>query len=221
MKPNISNQDKVHQQTIKVVLDGLQNLPLTLKSGTALLFCYNLDRHSEDLDFDSPIKLNLKSKIIQILRDLCSAKVSLKKSSISVTNFKMVKDTLTTSRYKFIYENNGAVGSLKIEIKNNNIQATKAVQVNGINTYSINDLFDMKMKAANLETGRSQIRDLYDLSHILKKYNGNLTSNQIKQAKDFSIALKKDANLFSESHREDKILKSIPIKKMIDNIGKN
>lgn len=135
----LTPEQKIHQKVMRFVIDGLQNVPLTLKGGTALLFCYGLNRHSEDLDFDSPVKLNLKSKVTQ----------ALKKSGISITNFKIVKDTTTTTRHKLIYENNGTVGSLKIEIKNNNMQATNTIKVNGINTYSINDLFDMKMQAAN------------------------------------------------------------------------
>lgn len=143
MQQTYSKEDSIHQKTMLAILAGLQNLPIALKGGSALLFCYNLDRHSEDLDFDSPVKLNLKSKITQ----------ALKESGVLVTNFKTVKDTATTTRHKLVYESNGIIGNLKIEVKNN-IQATNFIKVNGINTYCINDLFDMKMQAANRETGR-------------------------------------------------------------------
>lgn len=207
---NLKSLHKNHQEVMHSILINLQSLPLSLKGGSALLFCYGLDRHSEDLDFDCPFKLNLKSKIIQ----------SLKNSGILVEDFKTIKHTDITSRYKLYYKNDDDIERLKIEVKNNNIQATKAIKVNGINTYPIGDLFDMKMKAANLETGRAKIRDLYDLGHILKNHKDMLTNNQIKIAEMLNKALKEDTSLFVVSHQKDKILKSIPIEKIIGDINK-
>jgi predicted nucleotidyltransferase component of viral defense system len=37
---------------------------MVLKGGTALLLCYDLDRHSEDLDFDSNKKMSLENRIL-------------------------------------------------------------------------------------------------------------------------------------------------------------
>lgn len=207
---NTNNQDESHQEVMMTVLKGLQNTPLVLKGGTALLFCYKLDRHSEDLDFDCPIKLNLKSKILN----------SLKQTKIVAVNLKVIKETPTTSRYKLLYKNGNAEGSLKIEIKNYKEIGHK-VAVNGINTYPISELFNMKLNAANLDTGRAQVRDLYDLGHILKEYKNDLNSGQLEQANIFNKNLQKNLGTFSASHQEDKILKNTPLKGIAKTIQKS
>jgi predicted nucleotidyltransferase component of viral defense system len=189
------------------ILKGLQTSPMVLKGGTALLFCYSLDRHSEDLDFDSPVKLNLKSKIM----------TSAKQGNITITNLNLVKDTNTTSRYKLSYSSKGINGRLKIEIKNGIVLDNPQI-INGIRTYSINTLFDMKLRAADLDTGRAQIRDLYDLGFILKNHKADLNNNQLSTAEKFSQNLSKHKELFLDSHRQDKILKNISFDNMIKNI---
>jgi predicted nucleotidyltransferase component of viral defense system len=52
-----------HVRIMRVVVSALQDTPMVLKGGTALLLCYGLDRFSEDLDFDAPKKLNLESRL--------------------------------------------------------------------------------------------------------------------------------------------------------------
>jgi predicted nucleotidyltransferase component of viral defense system len=59
MKP----RDAAHEQLMKSILKGIDDTPLVLKGGTALLLAYGLDRFSEDLDFDAPHKLNLNYQI--------------------------------------------------------------------------------------------------------------------------------------------------------------
>ena len=56
-----SYQKGLHKQVMSSILRevGDRNLPMHLKGGTALMLFHELDRFSEDLDFDSHKKLNM------------------------------------------------------------------------------------------------------------------------------------------------------------------
>ena len=103
--------DRIHQTLIRTVVKGLSDTSMVLKGGTALLLVYSLDRHSVDIDYDSPAKLDLPSRLDGIMR---STKME----------YKIVdrKHTNTTSRV-FIHYKTGRVkdGRLKIETKNNRV----------------------------------------------------------------------------------------------------
>jgi predicted nucleotidyltransferase component of viral defense system len=185
------------------VIQGLQKTPLTLKGGTALLKCYGLDRHSEDLDFDSPVRLNLKSKIL----------TALKENNVELKSFHTVKDTDTTSRHKMHYSYKEYQGMLKIEVKNF-VKDINNVNVNGINTYPIGDLLNMKLKAANIDSGRAQVRDLYDIGFIISNYKSSLSHDHVSNVRKFASQLKNNISIFEASHSNDNILRNTPLSKM-------
>lgn len=56
-------KDETHERLMRAIVESVNDTPLVLKDGTALLLAYGLDRFSEDLDFDSPHKINLESHI--------------------------------------------------------------------------------------------------------------------------------------------------------------
>lgn len=102
----LKTNETIHLSVMKAILKALIDTPLVLKGGTALLVCYGLDRFSEDLDFDSPIKLNIENKI----------KKALQLSHVNIENFDIVKDTSTVSRIRIRYSVEHVKRSLKIEI---------------------------------------------------------------------------------------------------------
>jgi len=63
----LTNIEKDHYLLMTNIVKILSDTPYVLKGGTALMFGYNLDRFSEDLDFDSTKKLNLETKIYDSL----------------------------------------------------------------------------------------------------------------------------------------------------------
>ena len=48
----LTEAQQSHLRVMHEVLSSVQDTPLVLKGGTALLVCYGLNRFSEDLDFD-------------------------------------------------------------------------------------------------------------------------------------------------------------------------
>lgn len=69
---NFTREQSAHVRVMRAVLAAMQDSPLVLKGGTALLLCYGLDRFSEDLDFDAPKKLNLESRLERALSQAAS-----------------------------------------------------------------------------------------------------------------------------------------------------
>jgi predicted nucleotidyltransferase component of viral defense system len=63
----LTSIEKDHYLFMTNIVKSLADTPYVLKGGTALMFGYNLDRFSEDLDFNSVKKLNLETKINESL----------------------------------------------------------------------------------------------------------------------------------------------------------
>lgn len=68
-KSNGLNADDVHVTLMKAIVRSVSSTPYVLKGGTALLLGYGLDRHSEDIDFASPKKLNILNRVITEFSD--------------------------------------------------------------------------------------------------------------------------------------------------------
>ncbi|MBQ69776.1 hypothetical protein CL689_07045 [Candidatus Saccharibacteria bacterium] len=100
-----ANYENSHIDLMRSILTQLRETPLVLKGGTALMLCYDLDRFSEDLDFDAPKKLNLESKI----------KSSIP-SNLDLVQILVLKNTDTVTRYRVRYRAHDVERSLKIEV---------------------------------------------------------------------------------------------------------
>jgi len=141
-----------------------------LKDGTALMFCYNLDRFSEDIDLDG-----LDKSIEKIVTDYA------KNNSYT---FRVAKNTDTVLRFMLTYNKDMEYPKpLKIEIsfRKAKIDPDEYTIVNGIQVYNINRLCQLKTLAY---MGRDKIRDLYDLSFICNNYFDSLDDNIKNLVKD-------------------------------------
>jgi len=85
----------IHQELMLTICQkiSLKKLPVILKGGTALLLCYGLNRHSEDLDFDS----NKKNDLENIITD------SAKKVGLKINTITLAKKTHKLKSYKVTY----------------------------------------------------------------------------------------------------------------------
>lgn len=146
---------------MRAVLKGIQDTPLVLKGGTALMMAYGLDRFSEDLDFDAPVKLNLESRISKSVP-----------YDVTLIGLDRIKNTDTVSRYRLTYRVGGEQGSLKIEISYRNPPPDSEIRfIHGVRFTSLARLVSLKLKAAHDgDTPRSAVRDLYDLDFIARRY---------------------------------------------------
>lgn len=147
-----------HKRFMKAILEEInkKDLPLYLKGGTSLLLlCHNSNRFSEDIDLNSNIKINLESIIQKVGKNL----------GIDNLIIKLVKDTNITKRYKILYNDK----LLKIEISLRDFININEIEIiNGIKTYKIETLIDMKFKAIN---GRLAARDFHDIVFLAKNYH--------------------------------------------------
>lgn len=145
------------QKHLYVIVDFLKYLnnktdKFILKGGTALLLCYDLNRFSEDIDLDSS-----NMNIFKYIDEFCN---------IKNFTYRKAKDTKTVQRAFIDY---GESNKLKIEVshRNSNISKELLVNVNGILTYNINELTNLKALAYS---GRDKVRDLYDITFIINNY---------------------------------------------------
>lgn len=136
---------------MKEIIKTLSDKPLIFKGGSALMFFYNLDRFSEDLDFDASYRVNTES---------------LEKMLRSLGNVTVKKDTETTKRFMINLDNET---NLKIEISLRGYEpVTETIKItNNLMVYNIDDIAIQKLEAFN---GRIAARDLYDIGFILDRY---------------------------------------------------
>ena len=137
-----------------------------LKGGTSLMFCYGLDRFSEDIDLDSTNK-----NIEKLINDFC------KKNNLQ---YNVKKNTVTVKRFMINFFGNE---KLKVEVsyRNKKLNSEKYRIINDIKVYPINKLLGMKINAYN---SRDKIRDLYDIIFIVKNYKNEIFDTLIDQLKN-------------------------------------
>jgi predicted nucleotidyltransferase component of viral defense system len=125
---NLNDAQQAHIHVMREVLRSVQDTPLVLKGGTALLVCYGLDRFSEDLDFDAPKKLNLESRMESVLSRITS--------KLKITR---TKDTDTVQRYRLEYEYGVILGRLKVEVSCRDAATSPddVTEVQGVRTYRV------------------------------------------------------------------------------------
>ncbi|MDR2199905.1 MAG: nucleotidyl transferase AbiEii/AbiGii toxin family protein [Deltaproteobacteria bacterium] len=156
--------DKNHEEKLKSFLDFIKNknTNLILKGGSALRFCYNSDRFTEDLDFDGKNKI-----LIDLIKKYCLNEGF---------NYFIKKDTDTTQRCTIHYEGQKLPLKIEVSYRKSNIETKDIKIVNDIQVYDINSLFDQKILALN---GRNTLRDLYDICFIFTSYKKYISESNI------------------------------------------
>ena len=147
-----------------------------LKGGTALLLTRNLDRFSEDMDFDFPpgSQSDLRAHIQR----------AAQKIGLSIASINIKKDTETTKRYMVHYDSASSSQEypLKVECSmRNEIQSQDVEIIDGIRTYKVSRLAELKAEAF---VNRNKARDSYDVAFLLDTYPDEIKQNtwdQIRQ----------------------------------------
>ncbi len=173
-------------------------LPMVLKGGTALKLCYNLDRFSEDLDFDSVKPLNLQTPINKVFAQLGKSRPHLRNPEITIT-----KDTATVRRYRILY---GGDKRLKLETSFRHQPSDDALtEVNGILTYKISYLIQQKLKAF---TGRTAARDLHDVVYLYEHYFEAFGQDELAEIDEIYNNQSDILDEYNSAYAEDTILKT-------------
>lgn len=154
---------KVIDQVLKEI--NKQTDQFVLKGGTALSYCYGLDRFSEDIDLDSQSKQN----IISVIEKICHHHhydLSVKKNTNTVK--RVVIDYHSPYNKK-----------LKIDTSyrpKGMVQESKLAYENGVITYVISELFSMKLDAFS---DRYRIRDVYDIQYLFLNKRDKLSQSNV------------------------------------------
>jgi predicted nucleotidyltransferase component of viral defense system len=187
-----------HERVMKALCQGFHKkaLPMVLKGGTALKFCYGLDRFSEDLDFDSIKPLNLEHSIEDIFTQLGKSRPEFRNPNISLT-----KKTDTVRRYRVTY---GDSITLKIETSLRSTPDDKdIIELNGILTYRVSVLVKQKLSALH---GRTTARDLHDVVFLYEHFYEDFGDTQKATIIDLYSAQDSVLERFSPAYSEDSIL---------------
>jgi predicted nucleotidyltransferase component of viral defense system len=129
-----------------------------LKGGTGFKKCYNLDRFSEDIDFDAG-RSDITSQIVQFCK---------------MYNFKYRESKKTGYTQRFFINYGNDMHPLKVEVstRRKEIPAEETTTVNGIRVYTLDNMAILKASAFR---DRDKIRDLYDLVFIVNNYFDQLS----------------------------------------------
>ncbi|MBI6725699.1 nucleotidyl transferase AbiEii/AbiGii toxin family protein [Pseudomonas viridiflava] len=181
---NLTDDEKTHVLVMRSIARAFNDTPMVLKGGTALLLGYGLNRFSEDLDYNSPVKLNLESKIR-----------SARPIGVVFDDIKLSKNTDTTTRFKVDYTSGAFSRSVKLDISHREgIAPSQITVIDGIKMYKPSVLIDQKLRATE---GRQAIRDLFDLNFLSKHYPGDFSRQNIA---DYQ-ALTRDINSLDSLYR--------------------
>jgi predicted nucleotidyltransferase component of viral defense system len=192
-------QREEHELIMRTICERLavEKKPLVLKGGTALKLCYELDRFSEDLDFDSAQPLNLEHFIENIFVTLGKSQAHLRKPQIS-----LLKNTKTVKRYRVEY---GASKSLKIETSMRGTpDENELVYINEILTYKMSALIKQKLAALQ---GRTTARDLHDVIFMFDRYFEEFDQEKTAAIIDLYASQSEVLNRFSPAYEEDTLLR--------------
>lgn len=144
--------------------------PFILKGGTALMLCYGLSRFSEDIDLDAQRASVPSSRFFRIIDQACRE---------NGYAWRTGKDTPTVQRAFINYGD--PESPLKVEVSHRikTVDPDAIARVEGIKTYTISELCELKASAYQ---NRDKIRDLYDLTFIIEHHYDELTKSARKAA---------------------------------------
>ena len=170
----LSAAQRKRLEAMKRLVEALKDSPLVLKGGSALMFFYEGDRFSEDLDFDAlvpPERLPLRAFIERHWGGIPEAEV------------RIAKDTATTKRTKVLYPD----FSIRVEIsfRRKELYAGRALpgyiqDFGGVKVYTVDELARLKLEAL---TQRKVGRDIYDLASIMDRWMAELSEETLEELK--------------------------------------
>ncbi|MBL4868800.1 MAG: nucleotidyl transferase AbiEii/AbiGii toxin family protein [Pseudomonadales bacterium] len=199
-----SDAQKQHINIMRLIAESLNDTPMVLKGGTALMLAYGLDRYSEDLDFDSTKAISLEKRV----------KGALRTTRINVKEIFVKKDTETVKRWMIQYSGPAGLGSLKVEVsfRKESIDADSYTMVGGIKVYKISELIEQKLIAAS---DRCKIRDLYDLAFLSREKPAHFSGKSRTALQILTADLNDLYSRYEADHAEDSILKGEDLEDLV------
>lgn len=192
--------DAAHARLMRSILVGAAETPLVLKGGTALLMTYGLDRFSEDLDFDSPQKVNLLRIVERRMPP-----------GFAIAKLDTTKNTGTVTRHRLLYSSPEGERTLKLEVSYRSPAGAEEVRVfDGLRVASIGRIAHQKLLAAHDgDKPRSKIRDLYDLDFIARRYPAAFTDGLIARFRAFASNPDDLLSRYRPDYEEDDLVQEL------------
>lgn len=189
---NLDSHQELHRKIMEAICEVVhdEGKPLVLKGGTALLLGYDLQRFSEDLDFDLTMPLQGHLNIESICKNAVK-KLAGKGIKVSLDNFREPKKTGTTHRCRPMFSAGEDTPQIpiKIEISSRSTPDPESIRtINGICVYSVSEIARLKLLAAQEDESlpyRTAARDLHDLTFIASHWEDKLPNDIIGQLEAF------------------------------------
>lgn len=209
----LSEREKAHARIMRAICEVIAegNKPLVLKGGTALMLCYQIDRFSEDLDFDLSRELKTHLNLEGICKDGLK-KLNKQGEAIELSKFAELKKTDTTHRARALFTLPGEKMpvSVKLEISARRLPDPGVIQeLNGIMVYSIDEIARLKLLAAQENSElpyRTAARDLHDLAFIASEYEDDLLNETISNLEIFFSDIEALMMRYDDAYKVDTIL---------------
>lgn len=185
------------QQVLRALLKAIGNGPLVLKGGAALVFVYDSDRSTNDLDFDSDEKirkLDARIRHVQI-------------PGVQITAVDVIKDTPTVTRLRVRYTSEHGDDSIKIEVSHRGqIDPAEVQEIDGVHVASLKRILDQKLRAAyDGDHPRTKARDLYDIDFIIRKYPEAVTEDLAERIHGFAADPELLRGQYAEAFEEEEM----------------
>lgn len=203
MTLNLTAEERLHCEVMQACLNAIQkDKPLILKGGTALMLGYDLERFSEDLDFDIADTYTGKGtiKLDSVLKNALPYGVKLQELIVK-------KDTATVNRYILRYQKDDISSRLKIEVSYRTpVKSVDIVHKNGNMFLSVGKIADFKMATIldNNSDARTRARDLFDTAFIVQNYANEVNPALLNQLKQ--VDMNKLISRYEQSFVEDRIM---------------
>jgi hypothetical protein len=168
MSDDWSEESKLkHKQVMSEFLEHMKSKTgnFVLTGGAALVFCYGLDRFSENIDLDSQ---NGKTKtLLGLVEDFCAD---------HDYQFHIAKDADFVQQYMVNYGNAEKPLKIGASSRQREIEDEFTTVINGIRVYDISKLCGMKWFSY---ASRDRLRDLYDVAFIYNHYFEQLSPETV------------------------------------------
>lgn len=210
---DLAERQRVHRAIMQAICEIIaeEDKPLVLKGGTSLLLGYDLDRFSEDLDFDLTKEINGHVN----MESVCKAAVKrLSKQGIVVKleQCKVLKNTETTHRCRPVFSmgEGATMLSIRIEVSSRALpDPTTIDRINGIKVYTVDEIARLKLLAAQETKGRNYrtaARDLHDLAFIADQWDHEVREELLEEMQEFFSNPEYLLERYSSAYDEDSLL---------------
>ena len=157
-----------------------QRITHALKGGSALRMCYGLERASDDLDFETLTYTNAN----EVVRDAIAKMPEWERAD---------DPDLAPGWFKMRHRPSGREHPTKIDLitagafpgQSREMARDKLTIVNGVHTFTIEELAKKKLATIIGDVPREQARDIYDVAWLVEKHARAIDTDDLRKLKQW------------------------------------